>query len=226
MAELTAPTHTWPASTPAPATPDPLHLTLPAACPHRRLEGTQVRKGEHRAPQGGAATHRTMRASQHLNNGNISRRPLGFPQGPPARAASAHSRAWGQGPPGQPPGNPAGASGPRKGRLLSQGQRAAAGRGDLQRAGSVLCGSGRSHPTPGPRARPSCHRSPRGRAQSPAPVSSSGHRRLQGGHYLAQEDPVPLRGRAGFGCLHPRPPQQGSRRVPVSPMRPQPGQQG
>lgn len=134
------------ASTPAPATP--LHLTLPAAHAHRRLGGPGGERGA-LGPQGRAATSLPPDSEgvQPVNKGNISLGTLGVPAEPPSMGSPAQSRPWGQGAPGQAPGNLEGASSPG-GRAPSQG---ASMRGVvLTWALGCTQWLGTSHPSPGP----------------------------------------------------------------------------
>lgn len=152
--------------------------------------------------------------------------PLGFPQGPPAWAASPHCRVWGHGAPGQRPGNPDGPSGPRRDKhQVRVSEHAgywvpALGRscalGDLRlRTVSSYCR------TLGPSQLQTGRQEGRDSHVHHTPPQAQG---LSREGVLWQEDTVLPGGQAGFG--HLRDPPRVSGQVPMSPARPQPGEQG
>lgn len=200
----------------------PLHPTLPAACPPRRLGGALGEERGTLAPQGGAATYPTVRESLHFNKGNISVGTRRVPAG-----ATYQEGMSGLTPlQGSPQGTPDGASGLRRGWPLSQGERACrvtgADHGDRVRTRSAaaqdglspLQGSGPYQPWTGlseGRTR---------RLHGPPPQATGTSRE---GTTQSREGSALLRGRPGFGHLHHSP--LVSRQAPMGPARLPPGEQ-
>lgn len=214
------PTTPQPASPPAVATP--LHPTLPAACPPRRLGGALGEERGTPAPQGGAATYPTVRESLHFNKGNISVGTLRVPAGATYQEGMSgltplQGSTW---------GTPDGASGLRRGWPLSQRGRTCrvtgADHGDLVRTQSAaaqdglgpLQGSSPSQPWTGlseGRAR---------RLHGPPPRATGTSRE---GTTQSREGSALLRRRPGFG--HPHHSPLASRQAPMCPARLPPGEQ-